>query len=364
MNANAQAKDVPPTWREVRDHLNGHRHDLARVADRFYPGWKRAGSTPLLTRDGWLPDEPLGLDRVVLEWTDRAPAPTVTGTEPQARAILPEDSGTYAEAMANHGRPHLFENRPCYRLLDAAWPTLHFTRGSYFDAVNVGEAAAHELAAAQLLRDDHLPLRSLVEDPTDLGGRVVVPAVSMLTLRHDGRTGETTFVLHWRDPALVAHGGGLHQVMPVGVFQPRGDGQAAEAEDFDLWRCAVREYGEEFLGHAELYGEAFAYDTWPFHRRMEQARAEGLLRSFVLGLGVDPLTFATDILAVSVFEAEAFDALLGGIVEENEEGRVVGAGGIPFRAEQVTRYVRDEPMQAAGAAVLELAWEHRLALGV
>ena len=133
----------------------------------------------------------------------------------------------------------------------------------------------------------------------------------------------------------------------------------AEAEDFDLWKCVVREYSEEFLGNPELYGEAFAYDTWPFYQRMEQARADGLLRPFVLGLGIDPLSFAADVLAVSVFEAETFDAILGGLVEENEEGRVVGAAGIPFHADQVTRYVRDEPMQAAGAAALELAWRHR-----
>jgi hypothetical protein len=41
---------------------------------------------------------------------------------------------------------------------------------------------------------------------------------------------------------------------------------------------------------------------------------------------------------------------------------VIGATGIPFRADQVARYVHDEPMQAAGAAVLELAWKHRQAL--
>ena len=33
--------------------------------------------------------------------------------------------------------------------------------------------------------------------------------------------------------------------------------------------------------------------------------------------------------------------------------------GIPFTAETVHRFTRDEPMQAAGAAVLELAWQHR-----
>ncbi|MEV8638604.1 hypothetical protein AB0395_43805 [Streptosporangium sp. NPDC051023] len=361
MNANARANGSPQAWQEVRHYLNGHRHELTRVAERLHPGYERVGATSLLTRAEWRLTDPLPLDRVALTWHDHAPAPAVTGGEPQARSALPEGSATYAQAMAEHGRPRLFENRVCYRLLGVEWPGLRFGRGSYFDAVDVGEAAAHELARARLRGEgeEGLPLRTLVGDPTDLGRRPALPAVSMLTLRRDGRTGEMTFVLHWRDPALVAHAGGLNQVMPVGVFQPAREGAAAEAEDFDLWKCVVREYSEEFLGHSELYGEAFAYDSWPFYLRMEQARAEGLVRPFVLGLGVDPLTFATDVLAVTVFEAEAFDAILGDLVEENEEGRVVGMTGIPFCADQVTRYVHEEPMQAAGAAVLELAWKHR-----
>jgi hypothetical protein len=360
MSANAQPNDARLTWQEVRNYLNGHRHDLARIADRLYPDHGRVGSTPLLTRDDWRLSEPLALDRIALTWSDSASPPTVTGDEREVRPALLEGSATYAATMMNHGRPGLFENRPCYRLLDVGWPGLSFTRGSYFDGVNVGEAVAHELATARLSQDDRLPFRSLIGDPTDLSRRAALPAVSMLTLRRDSRTGEMTFVLHWRDPARVAHGGGLYQVMPVGVFQPVSE--ATEAEDFDLWKCVVREYGEEFLGYSELYDGAFTYDSWPFYQQLEQARADGRLRSFTLGLGVDPLTFATDILAVTVIEAETFDAILGNIVENNEEGRVIGATGIPFRADQVARYVHGEPMQAAGAAVLELAWKHRQAL--
>lgn len=362
MSANERPKDLRPTWQEARRYLNGHRHELAHIADQLYPGYERVGSTRLLTRDSWRLGEPLAFDEVALKWSDHAPAPVVTGEEPEVRTVLAEGSATYAEAMENHGKPRLFENRPCYRLLDVAWPTLSFTRGFYFGSVNVGEAAAHELATAHLRHVDRLPFRSLMGDPTDLSGRVVLPAVSMLTLRRDGRTGEMTFVLHWRDSSRVAHGGGLYQVMPVGVFQPISDAPADEIRDFDLWKGIVREYSEEFLGRSEMYDEAFSYDSWPFYQQMEQARGDNQLRSFVLGLGIDPLTFAADILAVTVIEAEAFDALFKEAVEDNGEGQVIGVTGIPFKADEVTRYVHDEPMQAAGAAVLELAWEHRQAL--
>ncbi|MFB9718942.1 hypothetical protein [Planobispora longispora] len=381
-----RSRRSPQTWREVRRHLNGHRHDLARAADRLYPDLPRVGSTHLLTRPDWTPAEPLDLRRIALRWTGRSPAPAVTGREEEAASALPPGAGSYAEAMGALDRPGMFENRTCYRLLDVAWPELGFTRGHYFDGVDVGEAAAHEFAAARLLGEvtgerrgetagegrgaalgespgkAELPFRSLVADPTDLRLRTVLPAVSMLTLRRDSRTGAMTFVLHWRDPARVAHGGGLYQVMPVGVFQPAEETPHAEAADFDLWKCAVREYAEEFLGRPEAYGDAFDYETWPLYRELTDARESGRLRSFVLGMGVDPLTFATDILAVTVIEADAFDAVFGDITATNEEGRVVGARGIPFDDDSVSRYVHHEPMQAAGAAVLELAWKHRHAL--
>jgi hypothetical protein len=58
--------------------------------------------------------------------------------------------------------------------------------------------------------------------------------------------------------------------------------------------------------------------------------------------------------------------VFGGLVTTNAEGRVVSeddATGIPFTREAVARFAEGgEPMQAAGAAVLSLAWEHRAKL--
>ncbi|WP_197042632.1 hypothetical protein [Microbispora rosea] len=372
-------------WAKVRRRLDGHRHELAVAADRLYPGPARAGSTRLLTRDGWTAtpwtlSTPLDLREVRLGWVEDAPAPTVTGREPEAAALLPEGADAYPDALGTLARPRLFEDRTCYRLLDVAWPELTFTRARYFDGVSVGEAAAHEFAAHEFAArelpghesdghefDGHgfdgpgggrpLPFRALVGDPTDLSRRPALCAISTLTLRHDRRTGETSFALHWRDPARVAHGGGLYQVMPVGVFQPAHESADAEKADLDLWKCVVREYAEEFLGQGEEYGDGFDYESWPLYRLLTDAREDGRVRSLVLGVGVDPLTFATDFLTVTVLEAETFDAVFGDIAASNSEGRIVGR--VPFDAETVRRHVRDEPMQAAGAAVLDLAWRHR-----
>ena len=90
---------------------------------------------------------------------------------------------------------------------------------------------------------------------------------------------------------------------------------------------------------------------------------------FCLGMGVDPLTLAVDILAAAVFDSGLFDDLFAGLVATTAEGRVVGgpgapgAPGVPFTAEVVHRFGGGaEPMQAAGAAVLQLAWQHRARL--
>ncbi|HSR24412.1 MAG TPA: transcriptional regulator [Candidatus Eisenbacteria bacterium] len=364
-------------WRACRRFLNEHRPALSAAAAGLYPLAARVEGTLLLAHDGWLAPEPVDLQDVRLHWDAEAPRAATTGREPESAGVRPLRGGgqrfaTYADAVAALDRPRLFENRPAYRLLDvdlAAARRLSFGDGEYFDVMNVSEAVAHEYAQRQRTRApagrEDLPLRAVIGDPFDLGRRPLMVAMCALTLRHDPATGAAAFVLHWRDPARVATGGGLHQVMPVGVFQATGGSPADRANDFDLWRGLVREYSEEFLGAGERTGEAggvLRYEAWPFFRAMSQARSGGRLRVHCFGVGVDPLTLAADILLAVVFDRDAFDELLGGIVASNEEGRVVTAGdglGIPFSQEAIEGFLRDRPMQPAGAAVLAVAWRHR-----
>jgi carbon monoxide dehydrogenase subunit G len=68
-----------------------------------------------------------------------------------------------------------------------------------------------------------------------------------------------------------------------------------------------------------------------------------------------------DVLTVAVFEADLFDDVFGGLVSVNAEGQVVGddaAVGFAF-VEHVVQNLADESMQAAGSAVLRLAWSMR-----
>ncbi len=105
---------------------------------------------------------------------------------------------------------------------------------------------------------------------------------------------------------------------------------------------------------------------WDFYQSLTEARQDGPLNVACLGIGVDPLSVAVDILTVAIFDGDTFDATFGNLVTTNAEGRVVSerdATGIPFTREAVARFAeRSEPMQAAGAAVLSLAWEHRAKL--
>ncbi|WP_165978404.1 transcriptional regulator, partial [Actinomadura darangshiensis] len=316
--------------------LDGGRGRLGEVADGLYPGTPRVAGTPLLCRDGWVPDVPVPLDDVRLEWEGR-PGPPAVADPPDG---LPDGYRTYAEAMAALAAPKVFEDRPSYRLLDAAPPVLRLGPARYFDGVNVGESVAHELAAGA----GGLPLRTRIGDPCDLSRRTALPAITTATVTTSGR-----YVLHRRDPAKVAHAGGLYQVMPVGVFQP------LDGEPPDMWRCMVREYAEELLGTDENYGDGFVQDGWPFHRTLTAARAENRIRAHFLGLGVDPLTFALDLLTVVAIDEDLFGELFGGLVAVNAEGEVSMA---PFDG-TVPR-----PMQPAGAAALTLAWRHRARLGL
>ena len=374
-------------WRRIRRLQGEHRLELAAMAAGLYPDLPRVAGTDLLRWPGWLPAAPLDLDALPLGWVAEPPPPAADAAGPAAAHVLPPSAAgqeypTYAAAIGALDRPALFENRVCYRLLDAelAGGTgdrplgLRFGPARYFDAVNLGHAVAHELTAAWAsgspLGLTALPLRASVGDPCALERRSAITAVTTLTLRRSP-DGEASFPLHWRDPARVNHAGGLYQVMPAGIFQPVSAAPAAEQHDLSLWRCMTREFSEELLGGSEEYpthGGVLDYGQWPFHRELAAAREAGTLRVSCLGLGVNPLTLATDLLTVAVFDAGVFDRAFRGLVAQNAEGRVVtqdGSAAIPFNRASVDRLTGGAvPLQTAGAALLRLAWQHRDLLGV
>jgi hypothetical protein len=96
-----------------------------------------------------------------------------------------------------------------------------------------------------------------------------MPAIETLTLRRNRKTGEATFLLHWRDPAKVATAAGIYGLIPAREFQPSTIATHDRENDFSLWRSMVREYSEELLGEPERdggSGEVLDYGDWPLYR--------------------------------------------------------------------------------------------------
>jgi hypothetical protein len=371
----AAARTLTPgerDWLRVRSYLARHRYDLAAGAAGCYPPASRLAGTPLLAAPGWQPSAPVPLGDVSLELSSPAAGSAAfAALRDVAAALLPERAdGTrylrYSEAMRDLAAPDAFENRVTYRLTEAdlapGRPRLAFTTGRYFDGIDTGEAAAHEYAAARLGGPPTSPLslRDHVGDPCDLRRRPANLAISTLTLRLDRAAGRASFLLHRRDPAKVAHAGGLYQVIPVGVFQPSGEAAWNTRHDFSLWRCMIREFAEELRGDPEdnaVRAGPLDYGSWPFARQLTDALDRGRLRVWCLGLGVDPLTYATDLLTVAVIDSGTFDGLFSLRPRRNGEGSVLAAR--EFAADVIDRTVTHEPVQAAGAALLRLAWRHR-----
>src|SRR5205807_1658986 len=133
-------------------------------------------------------------------------------------------------------------------------------------------------------------------------------SIDTLTIRKSP-TGSPSIVLHRRDAANVSVAGGLLHVMPAGMFQPSSIVPEAQRADFDLWRNIMREYSEEFLGHAEHGGDGAPIDynaAEPF-RTLNAARRDGRIRVYCLGVAVDALTLAVEILTVAVYDDDVYD---------------------------------------------------------
>lgn len=359
--------DAEHEWLRVRNYLREHRFDLSvQASDELYADLPRVAGTPLLTDPRWMPAQPIPLGDIALD-LDVAADPFAPRPPFQPNEL---PFSRYSEAVAALSAPAVFENRTTYRLLDAdlSIPRMSFGLGHYFDGMDTGEIVGHEFAAQKLNPSSGTSVRTAIDNPVDPSQRPTNVAISALTIRHDSSIGESRFLLHWRDPAKVGHAGGLYQVIPVGIFQPATEHPDSVRNDFSLWRCLVREFAEELLGEAEPdAGDGqIDYDAWPFAADLDAERRRGSIRVSYLGMGVDPLTLATDLLCVTVIDAPVFDHLFAALVSGNTEGELTGCtGGQPgvrFVAEEVERLTRHEPMQAAGAAVLALAWQQRAAL--
>lgn len=372
-------------WRAQRRWLNQHRSELAQLAADLYPEEQRIPRSPLIAQPDWLPSNPVELRSLSLSLDESEQATALDGSEPESAPVRPLRVADarfdhYTSAIKHLDPPQLFESRPSYRFLAGSPATGHLSFGlaAYFDKLDISEALGHELAAIGM--DDptvfttpggrlagRLPFRELLADPFDPGRRAIIPAITTLTIRLRRYPAEPSFLLHWRDPALVATAGGLYDVVPAGEFQPSSVALWDRRSDFGLWQNIVREYSEELLGSPEHDGtrsRAIDYQGWPLYQVLERHLDEGTVTAHVLGLGLDALTLAATILTVVVLDDDAFGEAFRSVVRYNDEGEIVAIGedvaeGVPFTADCVTRMLTSEPLASPGAACLALAWHHR-----
>jgi len=138
------------------------------------------------------------------------------------------------------------------------------------------------------------------------------------------------------------------------------------AGDFDLWRNILREFSEELLGNPEHDGSSGSpidYDGEEPFRTLNEGVRSGAVRSWCLGLGLDPLAPAGEILTVVTIDADIFDRAFAGMVSTNAEGEIVapepGIVGSSWTLPNIQRVMREEPLACAAAACIGLTWKHR-----
>jgi hypothetical protein len=91
---------------------------------------------------------------------------------------------------------------------------------------------------------------------------------------------------------------------------------------------------------------------------MDQVRRDGHIRVFCLGVTLDALTLAGDILTVAVIAPDAYDELFANAVRDNSEGSVP-ARALPFEENTLKWLSESKRLSPGAAAALHLTWTSR-----
>ncbi|MFC9822695.1 hypothetical protein ACFWG6_35155 [Streptomyces erythrochromogenes] len=361
---------------------------------------------PLLTRRGWIPDLPLSLGNVRLDWDDPDPEAredTFDGAKEKLLSYLPSIPGisnpTYSDAVDKYAKPPVFFDAPSYRLLgvDRAVPDaeggsigLHFTMGTYFDWLNTGEVLGYEAARRYAESGGSTivgPYREWLANPFDLARRCAIPGVNTLTIRNSNH--RAIFYLHRRTGVATARD--TVHLVPAGEFQPSGGSADGREVGLYLKPTIIREYAEEFLGVKDLVDPANTMSANVTEYAKVESALHGNTTCRYLGTGLYPLTWKPEILTVCVFSDSLFDDVFAKMEKETYEGHIEGVGGLrlkdderlprtlftmfsrkknrpyqglPFDEDTVLGYANDPTTLPAARACLILAWHHRESLEI
>jgi hypothetical protein len=341
------------------------------------PSMRRIGNSCMLIEETMEPAAPMPLSSLQIEWIEREASPPPSDPEFQrsARRTLPKQTRwkRFESYSAAHGalkKPKLWENRFCFRIVSADWraadgPRLVLGEGFYFNLIDQSGPLTMELSAATQRNPvsppawRRVPLRArLKSDPLALGRRVVLASVGTLTVRRTPDGQGEYFALH-RETGATAFGDNTYNVLPGGMLQPASISPQSRRSDLSVWRNIMREYNEEMLGAKEAIGDAGSQAdyTHPPYSDFEQALADGTLRVWTFGMGVEALILTPVLLTIAVFEAHTFDSLFAAMVPRNEEGTVITK--LPLRDAEVDDFLKSANVASPLAALLYLALQHR-----
>lgn len=384
-----------PTFVEVFRSIGVNAPRLITQSLAEQHAWRTEERIPLLTAPGWIPERPLGLEDVRLTYT----AGRTDGIDEARRRLVPYWDGpadgealpTYSGTVGRNAPPPVWFDGPSYRLLGVNARSesvqLDFTGSTYFEGYDTTESLGYEAAYTFASTGGQTitgPYRTWLADPFDLTLRSGIPGVNTLTVRQSRN--EATFYLHRRTGVATARN--TVHVVPAGEFQPSASRPGAQFLDLDLRTTIVREYTEEFLGAADIVNPVHSERPHD-DERVDRALRGGSARCFYLGLGLYSLTWKPEILIVCVFDSKQFDRTFAGMVSSMVEGRFEGPGGrllnegdrlhgvkhilpglkgpyqgLPFDERTVRHYADSSSTLPAARACLELAWQHRGALGI
>jgi hypothetical protein len=233
----------------VHEYVRMHQRELRSASWSATPAHHRSRDVELLAQPGWIPDKPIPLSGVTLEWIPRRSGSTTVshGAEAVESAARRSPYGglSYSSALAKQVDTSSLFNGFVYRPL-AIEPTtpglrIAFTEGRYFDYLDQSEFLAHELGA-QLLAGKAPSggrYRSYISNPFDLEKRSTSLGINTLTIRKSAH-GNHGFFMHRRGGRRLVNESELLHVVPAGEFAPSNIAPESRPADFDIFRTILR----------------------------------------------------------------------------------------------------------------------------
>jgi hypothetical protein len=349
--------------RHAFNWYRSNRQIILPVAREYYSGVPGVLAFPIVTKNEWLPKQPVSLadvDRHLFFLTDEE--------EPPVRQLRLLGNRTFSEFVWSTAKDVRLSRDFVYRLIkteiDGTTVKLTFGPTRYHHFVNSCEAIQFELgewccrneAAPRRPRTNGADLR--IRGPNinifDLNSRICSTGICVALLILNTRKGHV-FYVHERSSNEVMEGPSGFSLVPGGTFQPDSAEDVNHERDFSLMRTVIRELAEELLGMGEIEQTIRTGDDFYEHDRIRPfltALDQGHARAFFLGIGVSPGNMKPMILATLVIDSTHFDETALKF-EDNFEGKFIQ---VPLT--KLVEWSKHRDMSSDGATCLHLVHRH------